>query len=299
MYAWHLLLLLSFYMALALSLNLVIGYLGQFSLGHAVYALAGAYAYAFATIEWEASFVTGLGLALCIGAAGSLLLSIPARRLGGDQFMMASLAVHMLLFTAAYNWWSPGAPYGSWANLTNGPFGVSGIPPATLPGVGMLSPTGTAAAAAIFTLGLLVVLALLLRSPWGRLLRALRDDELAARALGKNAGAAKLRVFAVACSAAAGAGAVFAAYMSYVDPNLATLDEAVLLVAMVVVGGAGNLRGPIVGSFLLVLIPEALRTVGVTSATAASLRLVAFGALLILFMFLRPSGLAGDYALDR
>jgi branched-chain amino acid transport system permease protein len=87
--------------------------------------------------------------------------------------------------------------------------------------------------------------------------------------------------------------------MSYVDPNFATLDDSVLLLTMVVVGGVGNLRGPILGAVLLVLIPEALRTVGVESTAAASLRLMVFGAILVVLMFLRPSGLAGDYALDR
>ncbi len=139
---------------------------------------------------------------------------------------------------------------------------------------------------------------ILLSSPWGRLLKAMRDDELAARGLGKNVHLAKVQVFAVACGMAAVAGAIYASYVSYIDPSAASLDESILMLCMVIVGGAGNFRGPIVGAFILLAIPEILRFAHIPDAVAANIRLMAYGLLLVIMMHFRPQGLAGEYRIE-
>jgi branched-chain amino acid transport system permease protein len=130
------------------------------------------------------------------------------------------------------------------------------------------------------------------------LLKALRDDELAARGLGKNTRIAKVQVFAIASGMVAVAGALYAAYVGYIDPSAASLDESVLFICMVIVGGVGNFRGPLVGALMLLAIPEALRFLAIPDAIAANLRLMAYGVLLVVMMHFRPQGLAGNYRIE-
>ena len=129
---------------------------------------------------------------------------------------------------------------------------------------------------------------LLIRSPWGRLLKAIRDDELAARSLGKNSRLVKVQVFAVACALAAVSGAIYCSYVTYIEPSAASIDESILLLSMVLVGGVGNFRGPLVGAFVLLAIPELLRLAQLPDATAANLRLLAYGGLLVQWHIFAP-----------
>ncbi|MGR8933520.1 MAG: branched-chain amino acid ABC transporter permease [Gammaproteobacteria bacterium] len=143
-----------------------------------------------------------------------------------------------------------------------------------------------------------IILWRLKSSPWGRLLLAMREDELAARGLGKNTRLAKVQAFAVAGAMAAVAGALYAAYVRYLDPSSASLDESILMLSMVIVGGLGNFRGPLVGAAILVGLPEVLRFIDLPDAQAANLRLLIYGLLLVLLMHLRPQGIAGNYRMQ-
>ena len=126
----------------------------------------------------------------------------------------------------------------------------------------------------------------------------MRDDELATKGLGKNTQLVKVQAFAIACGMAAVAGTIYASYVSYIDPSTASLDESVLMTCMVLVGGVGNFRGPLVGAFLLLMIPELLRFAMIPDAIAANLRLILYGVLLVVMMHVRPQGIAGDYPVD-
>jgi branched-chain amino acid transport system permease protein len=140
-----------------------------------------------------------------------------------------------------------------------------------------------------------LVLWRLKRSPWGRLLIAMREDELATRGLGKNTRLAKVHAFAISSALVAIAGALYAAHVRYLDPSSASLDESILMLSMVIVGGLGNFRGPLVGAFVLIALPEVLRFFALPDAQAANLRLLIYGLLLILMMHFRPQGIAGEY----
>ena len=136
---------------------------------------------------------------------------------------------------------------------------------------------------------------ILLRSPWGKALKAMRDDELAARGLGKNTKVLKLQAFLISCSIVAVAGGLYATYVSYIDPTSFTLDESILMISMVIIGGTGNFRGPIVGALILIAIPEILRFLHIPDTIAANVRLLVYGLLLIVIVHIRPQGLAGEY----
>jgi branched-chain amino acid transport system permease protein len=135
-------------------------------------------------------------------------------------------------------------------------------------------------------------------SPWGRLLKAIRDDETVIAGLGKNVRLAEATAFAFSCGFTAFAGAIYAAHMSYIDPSVASLDNSILMLSMVIVGVTGNFVGPLVGAFVLVLLPEVLRFMSLPPSLAANARLMLYGALLVIMVHRRPQGLAGVYRLE-
>jgi branched-chain amino acid transport system permease protein len=282
-----------------MSLNIVVGYCGLMTVAHAAYFAVGGYAYALASLTLGWGFLPALLLGISISALLSFAVLLPAWRFRGDFFILASLAAQTFLLSLLNNWVSrPDQNVGTWANLTNGPFGIAGIPPPAIFGIKF----ATSGSIALLALSLAALCGLLswrlLKSPWGRLLRAMRDDELAARGLGKNVRVAKLQAFAFSCGLAAVAGTIYASYVRFIDPSIASLDDSVLMLCMVIVGGVGNFRGPLVGALILLLVPEALRFVAIPDAVAANLRLMAYGVLIMLFVHVRPQGLAGTYRIE-
>jgi branched-chain amino acid transport system permease protein len=296
-YALHLLIYLAIYAIAAMGLNLVVGYCGRLTLAHAAYFAIGAYVYALTSLRLDWDFTYSALCAVIVAAILSLAVSLPAWSFNSDLFVLVSLAVQVLLYSLLYNWTSPGLEIGTLANLTNGSYGIAGIPRPYLFGfrmdtMGMLAAlaVGTAALAA-------VVVWLLVRSPWGRLLQCMRDDELAARGLGKNLHLVKIQAFAFASGLAALAGVLYAAYVGYIDPSSANLDHSILMLAMVLVGGAGSFTGPLIGAVVLLAIPEMLRYAQLPEAVVASVRMAVYGAFLVVLMHVRPQGLAGEYRL--
>lgn len=292
-YLLHLLVYLNIYIILAMSLNVLVGYCGMMTLAHASFYAIGAYVYAIISLTLNWSFLPALALAALVAGVLSLALSVPSWRLKSDFFVVLSLAVQVLLFSLIYNWHNPNAPIGTWANLTNGSFGISGVPKPVIAGCKFDTIGSMAFLSGCIAALCIVACWLLLNSPWGRVLRAMRDDELAARTLGKNTRALIIQASAVSCSIAAIGGATYASYVNYVDPTLASLDFSILLLSMVIVGGVGNFRGPLIGAAVLLGIPEALRFLEIPSSMAAEIRLMAYGLLLILVVHFRPQGIAG------
>jgi branched-chain amino acid transport system permease protein len=136
-------------------------------------------------------------------------------------------------------------------------------------------------------------------SPFGRVLRAIREDELFTRALGKNTLWFKVAAFAVSAALAASAGSLYAHYITFIDPTSFTVMESILVISMVIIGGAGSRLGPLMGAVVLVSLPEALRFLGLPSPVAGNTRQLIYGALLVAMMTLRPRGLVGKYGFGR
>lgn len=297
-YVFHLLVYFGVYAILALGLNLVVGYCGLLTLAHAGYFAVGAYAYALGTLAWGMSSLAALLLAFCAGGLLSLLTSLPTWRLKGDYFVMASMAVQVLIYSAAYNWVCSDAALGTPANLTNGPFGIAGIPRPVIFGCKLSSLGAMAAYSLVVAAVCMGICHLLQSSAWGRTLKCMRDDELATKNLGKNVQFLKVQALFVACALAAVAGAIYASYTSYIDPSLASMDQSVLLLSMIFVGGMGNLKGPLAGAAILLLIPEILRFMNIPDAVAAEIRVMLYGLMLVLIVRFMPEGVAGDYKVN-
>jgi branched-chain amino acid transport system permease protein len=231
-------------------------------------------------------FYLALPAAMALAGVIAYLISIPSLRLKGDFFVLATLGFQMIIYAILNNWDA----------VTKGPYGISGIPTPSLFGLALSSPPKFL----ILSGGIACAVAMLVwrisTMPFGRTLRAIRDDELAALSLGKDIRSFQRKSFVVAGILAAPAGALLAAYNSYVDPTSFTLEESMLILCAVIIGGAGNFRGPITGALILILLPEALRFLKIPDSMAGSLRQILFGLIVILIMRWRPKGISGEYA---
>jgi branched-chain amino acid transport system permease protein len=192
----------------------------------------------------------------------------------------------MIVYTILYNW----------IPVTRGPYGIAGISHPKL--LGWLTITGTTGFMILSSILLALVIWFyysLIHSPFGRVLKGIRDDEIGVLALGRNVTAFKVRAFVIGSSMAAISGFLYATYVTYIDPSSFTLNESIFIVTAVLIGGAGTIRGSIVGAVFVVLVPEIVRQIGIDSRIDANMEQIVYGSLLILLMLFRPKGLWGDY----
>jgi branched-chain amino acid transport system permease protein len=288
-YAFHLLILIEIYLLLAVSLNLIVGYGGLVSLAHASFYGIGAYTASLLMLRAGWSFSLALIAAIAACVISSLAISLATSRFRGDQFILVTLGFQVIIYSL----------FNNWIGLTNGPFGISGIPrPSFGKSVDFLSMSEFALLGFLFVIVVLLAFSAICHSPYGRALRAVRDDEVAAVALGKSP--RYLRSIAVIIgSATAGiAGMLYASYVGFIDPGSFTVDESLLLLSMVIVGGTGNLKGPVVGAILLVLLPEAMRFLAIPAAASGHVRLALYGLMLVVLMRVKPEGLVGSYRFE-
>ena len=282
-YLIHILILIEIYYILATALNLIAGYTGLLSIAQAAFYGVGAYIGALMALNIETPFLANLFCAAVLCALFGILLGLPSLRIHDDYFTVATLAFQIITFSILNNW----------VTLTGGPLGLPGIPEAKLLGWS-LSPTSHFLLFTSILCGIVFWLVhRLVSSPFGRVLKAIREDEIFALSLGKNVAAYKVSIFVLGAGLAGMAGVLYAYYISFIDPFSFTVSESVLILAMVIIGGAGTLPGPIVGAALLVILPELLRFVGLPGAQAAYLRQILYGSLMVGFLIWRPQGLAG------
>jgi branched-chain amino acid transport system permease protein len=284
-YVLHILVMVSIYLVLALSLNMVVGFTGLMSMAHAAFYGVGAYVSTLAMMKLGVPFVPSLSLAMVAAVLLSLTISIPSLRLRGDYFVLASLGFQVIVFAILYNW----------VGVTRGPYGIPGIPRPTILGLQLGSIVQFLLFSAVVAAVCVCLLYFIGRSPFGRALKAIREDEMAAAALGKDIPRFKVIAFAVSAAFAAVAGVLFAAYMRYIDPTSFVLMESVFILSIIVIGGTGNVLGPAIGTVLMIVLPELLRFLKMPDAVAANMRQVIYGLLIILIMRFRPQGIAGEY----
>ena len=286
-YLLHIFIMINIYSILALSLNLLVGYIGLLSLSHAAFYGIGAYISTLAIMNLGIPFLPSVLLAVVGSVLLSFIISIPSLRLKGDYFVLGSIGFQVIAFSILYNW----------VGLTRGPYGIPGIPRPDIFGLS----TDSIPSYFIFSLAAAVLCAVLIYmitySPFGRLLKAIREDETAAEALGKNVTRCKITAFALAAGFAAVAGILFAGYMRYIDPTSFTIMESVYILSIIIIGGTGNLSGPIIGAVLMIFLPEILRFLQIPDTIAANMRQIIYGFLLIVIIRYWPQGLLGDHKL--
>jgi branched-chain amino acid transport system permease protein len=279
---------LCIYAILTLSLNLLVGYTGIPSFAHGAFFGIGAYMVALAMVRLGVPFLLAVLLAVLGTAVIAALVGVPALRLGGDYFFLACFAIIFIVTRILFNW----------QDVTNGPYGVYGIPKPSFFGatVGSGLPFLLLSLAALALV--LFVIWRLVHSPYGLMLQGIRDDELVVSTLGRDVTRAKVVVFAIAGGLAAVTGGLYATFYGVIDPSAFGVPVIVLLWSMLFIGGAGNLYGPVLGAGLLLFLPEGLRLLGMESVKAGEIQQMIYGLLLIFLMIFRPQGLAGRHMVE-
>ena len=271
-YILHLLILICIYTILSQSLSLVAGYSGQISLAHAGFYGIGAYSAALMAVIFGTPVILNLIIALLISGIVAFIVAKVAVKTVDDYYVVITLGIQVVIYSIMNNWQS----------VTNGPLGISGIPTISLFGVPLESKWAFLALSVVLTALVWFILHNIMMSPFGRVLRALSEDEIYTDSLGKNVGQAKVVSFVISGMLASIAGVLYAYYISYIDPTSFTLDESIFILSIVIIGGMRNLKGVFLAAVFLVLLPEALRFVGMPSSIAANMRQIIYGIALII-----------------
>ncbi len=287
-YLLHILIMCEIYLILALAMNLLAGYSGLISLAQAAFYGLGAYTAALLMTNTHVSFTFILFLAFVINLITCLPVIWFAIRLRDLYFILATLAWQIIVFVLLYNWTS----------VTNGPFGITGIPKPELFGVKFSSLPAFATLGGVITGFILLFFIGLHRTPLSRFLEGVRDDQLAMMTFGKSPTYYKLIAIMISSGVSAIAGVLFTTYFSFIDPTSFTLNESILIISIVLIGGLGTIKGSIAGALFYVLLPEVLRFVEIPDAIAANFRMLIYATVLVLVVMFRPNGFFGKYKFE-
>jgi branched-chain amino acid transport system permease protein len=294
------------FIMLALGLNIVVGFAGLLDLGYIAFFAVGAYCYALLAspqlgVHWP--FLLLLPLGAAVAALFGILLGGPTLRLRGDYLAIVTLGFGEIIRVFLNNLNRP-------VNITNGPQGITLIDPLQLGGFSLsqshqiagltIAPVHNYYFVFLACAVLSIIISLRLEnSRIGRAWMAIRDDELAASAMGINTRNVKLLAFAMGATFGGLAGGLFASFQGFISPESFHLIDSIMVLCMVVLGGMGNVAGVVLGAVLLTALPEALRYIGPLQQSwfgeilvePSDARMLLFGLALVLMMLLRPSGI--------
>lgn len=281
-YIIHLLILIGIYLILAISLQLALGFNGLLNLGHIAFFGIGAYTSALLALS-------GTPFWICIIAAGIMamifgfILSVPTNKLRGNYLALATMGFTFVIYAVLLNW----------TELTRGPLGLPGIPRPSLFGFSFSGNFSFLILTAVIALVSYFIIYRIVKSPFGKVIESIRDDELASRVLGKNSFKIKSICLAVSAFFAGIAGSLYASYITFIDPSSFTIMQLIPVLLIVIVGGLASLPGTIIATVVLILIPESLRFVGFPSSIVGPMRQILYAVILILILIYKPRGFFG------
>jgi len=269
------------YIILASSLNLVTGIAGQVSLGHAAFYGIGAYTSALLSLKLGVSFWGAMVAAALVAGVMGFVIGLPSLRLKGGYLVITTLGFNEIVRLILINWDS----------LTRGPMGLPGIPAPSMFGRAFQSNVPYYYLILALAAITLFIIYSILNSRIGRNLLAIREDDVAAEAMGINPSRYKVTAFVIGAVLAGIAGSFYAHFVSYIDPQSFSFDESVTILSMVVLGGMGSMAGAILGAVLMVALPELLRFL-------VQYRMLIYGLVLVVMMLVRPMGILGKVPFD-
>lgn len=275
-YILHIIIACFIYSCLALSLNLIIGLSGQFSLGHVTFYGLGAYITALLMMRLNMSFWLALLIsAVCVGIVGCLL-ALPTLNLRGDYIAVVTLGfgeVFRLILVNAID-------------VTRGPMGLPNIPKPSIGSFVFDSKIKFYFLGLVIMILVIIFMKRLTASGFGMAMLSMKEDEIAASAIGINPVKYKLWAFVIGAVIAGVMGSFYAVFMGFISPSSFQYSESISMVSMVVLGGLGGIPGSIIGAVVLTILPEALRTF-------SQYRMIIFGAAMVIMMIFKPNGLWG------
>ena len=277
-YHLHVAIMAGIFTILALSLNLLLGYTGQLSLGHAAFFGIGAYTSALLALRLEWPFWLGLPAAAVAAGLAGWAIGRLALKVRGAYFVLVTISFAGVIALVSVNW----------MELTNGPLGLPGVPAPSLAGVSFRTKTAYYYLVLVGAAGAYLLCRRLVRSRVGRAFLALRENEPLAESVGIDPTRTLVLAAVVSAALAGVAGSLYAHYTRFVSPEVFLFNYTVTMVIMVVAGGKGTLAGPVVGALVFTVLPEALR-----EAVAWQWQMLAYGVLLVLLVFFLPRGIVG------
>jgi len=286
-YLIHLAILISIYAILGLSLDLVVGYAGLLSVTQAAFFGIGAYTTAILLTSTGMNFFLSMLVGMIITGVCSWFIGYVLSKFKGDYYALGSFGFNVIIYSIFLNWQS----------LTQGPLGIPGIARPSLFGYTFSSNLSFLILSLAFLVIVFGICEFITRSSFGRVLKAIREDDEAIQVFGYNTTVYKLAIFVIGAMLAAVAGSLFASYISFIDPSSFALTESIFILAVIILGGLASNKGAVLGAVFLILLPEILRFVGFPDEIAAQMRQVVYGIILILLMLYRPQGLVGEYEL--
>jgi branched-chain amino acid transport system permease protein len=274
-YVLHVLIMVGIYAILAMSLNIIVGFAGLVSLGHAAFFGLGAYASGLLMISGGFGFPAAFFLSGIITALLGLGLALPALRVKDDYLAIVTLGFGVIVTLVFMN-----------LEITGGPDGLVGIPPITLLGKPVFSKWAIFGLCSLVLFLMICSVYLLKQSRIGRAWAAIRDNDVTAMFMGINTSWYKVLAFMTSAFWAGLAGSLFAHYTAYINPQTFSLHTSIMVLSMVVLGGIGSITGSLLGAVLLILLPEVLRPL-------ADYQDIFYGSLLVFMMVFRPQGIMG------
>ena len=275
-YYVHVTIMAGIFTILALSLNLLLGYTGQLSLGHAAFFGIGAYTSSLLALKLEWPFWIGLpAAALAAGLAGWAIGRL-ALKVRGAYFVLVTISFAGVISLVSVNW----------MELTNGPLGLPGVPAPELAGLSFRTKSAYYYLVLLAAAVAYLVCHRLVHSRLGRAFLALRENEALAESVGVDPVRTLVLAAVVSAAMAGVAGSLYAHYTRFVSPEVFLFSYTVTMVIMVVAGGKGTLLGPVIGALLFTVLPEALR-----EAMAWQWQMLAYGVLLVVLVYFLPRGI--------
>lgn len=287
-YIIHLLIIIAIQLILALSLQISIGYTGLLNFGHIAFFAIGAYTSALLTIN-GVPFIWAFLAAAIISSIFAYLLSIPTNKLKGDYLGLATIGFSYLIYAVLINW----------TGLTRGPLGIPGIPKPVIFGITFSSNFSFLILTLIITIISWYLMKRIVDSKFGTVLQAVRDDENAAKALGKNTFKIKTIGLMISAFFAGIAGSLFAHFITFIDPSSFTFMAMIPIVSIIIIGGLASIKGTVIATIILTLIPEILRFVGLPSSLVGPGRQIIFALILLIILLYYPKGFYGKIELPN
>jgi branched-chain amino acid transport system permease protein len=289
-YILHLLILICIYIIAAVAQNITVGNLGLLSLGNVAFYGIGAYTSAILTLKGipfifpeGVPFILSFIIAGIVAGFSAILMTYLMKNLKGDYYALGTLAFMFVVYSLFLNWTS----------LTRGPLGILDIPKPKILGFTF----NTLHEYFILTLIIALICCgffyFLMRSPYRLLMESVRDSENSAKILGVKSFAVKFKVMFAVGFFTGIAGALYAHYITFIDPSAFSLAEVILLFTIIIIGGLGSLRGAILGAILILLIPEPLRFVDLPSSIIGPMRQILYSMILLAIIWFRPKGIFG------
>jgi branched-chain amino acid transport system permease protein len=276
--------LIAIYATLTISLNLLVGYTGLISIAQAGIYGVGAYTTALLAQNVTNNLLISFVVASAAGVLVSLIVALPSLRLKNEYFLIATMGFQAIIFSLFMN-----------LEITGGASGLYDVPHPSLFGYTIRASHEKFLIALTLAVICYLLALRITNAPFGRLLRAVREDQVAVAAFGKSVFRIKFSIFVFSAVFAAAAGTIYVYSLTALDPVAFGLDESIFIITLVIVGGTGSLNGSVLAAALLILLPETFKFLAIPEAIAPQLRQVLYGLLLVFFTRYRRQGLIGEY----